>query len=172
MSAAILFSKPSRCSFEKGRLFGSAQTRSSRASAALVASTTSMIATSRLRQAGDIKHASLRRCFLQIRHRIDEAKRRGAVTGIEIARHNRAGPAADTAQHGHVLMPVRSAVADRLADDPGARLELPHRRACLIVYCFEPPLHRPVEDYVARRRDDPAPDREVLLDRPAFLRVL
>src|SRR3954454_1148470 len=127
MSAAILFSKPSRCSFEKGRLFGSAQTRSSRASAALVASATSMIATSRLRQAEDIKHASLRRCFLQIRHGVDKPERRRSVAWIEVACDNRAGPSAHAAQHCHVLMSVRPAVADRLTDDSGTGLELPQQ---------------------------------------------
>src|SRR3954452_9032398 len=122
MSAALLFSKPSRCSFEKGRLFGSAHTRSSRAFAALVASATSMIATSPLRQAEDIKHASLCGRLFQIRHRIDEAKRRSPVAWIEVACDNRAGPSAHAAQHCHVMMSVRPAVADRLTDDSGTGL--------------------------------------------------
>src|SRR3954471_17678381 len=131
-----------------------------------------MIATGTLRQAEDIKHASLRRCFLQIRHGVDKPERRRSVAWIEVACDNRAGPSAHAAQHGHVLMSVRPAVADRLTDDSGAGPELPQQFSSFRVDCFEPTLHRAVEDDVAGGRDHTAPDREVLFDRPALLRVL
>ena len=64
----------------------------------------------------------------QVRHRVDEAERGGAVARVEIARDDRARPAADAGEHGDVLLAVRAAVGDRLADDPRAGLELPEQR--------------------------------------------
>ena len=42
---------------------------------------------------------------------------------------DRAGPAADAGQDRDVLPAVRPAIGDRLADDPGAGLELPQQLA-------------------------------------------
>src|SRR5687768_17076371 len=116
MSAAILFSKPSPFSLEKGRLFGSAQTRSSRACAAPESSR--VAASAALRELEDIERPSLGGDVIQVAHGIDEAERRRAVARVEIARHDRAGPTADTRQDRHILLPVGSPERGRLADDP------------------------------------------------------
>src|SRR4051812_31208256 len=90
---------------ENGRLFGSAQTRSSRAFAALPQAS-SAIARS-LGKAENIKLASRRRRIRQILHGVDEAEGGRAVALVELARHDRAGPAADAGEHGYILLAVR-----------------------------------------------------------------
>src|SRR4051812_8113863 len=69
-------------------------------------------------------------------------------------------------------MTVRSAIGDRLADDPGASFELPQEFARLSVDCLKPAFHCAVEHDIPGGRDHAAPDREVLFDRPALARVL
>src|SRR5207237_412086 len=91
--------------------------RSSRSQAASTNAAT-MRSAYPLRQAEDIEHASLRGRLLQVGHRIDEAERRRAVARIEITRNDCAGPAAHATEHRHVLVAVRAAIGDRLADDP------------------------------------------------------
>src|SRR5437660_2877737 len=120
---------PLPSSAENGLLLGSAQTRSSRAFAA-VPHASSAIAAS-LGKAEYIELASRRRHVGQILHRIDEAECARAIALVELARHDRAGPAADTGQHRDILLAVRAFVRRRLADDAGPRLELPQKRACL-----------------------------------------
>src|SRR5215211_7673665 len=164
-SAAILFSNPSRRSFENGRLLGSAQTRSSRAPAEQETSTAAAkVAT--LRETEHIQRASLGGRLLEVAHGVDEAERGGAVARIEVAGHDRAGPAADARQDRHVLAAVGAAVGGRLADDPGAGLELPQQLTGLGVKSFEPAVHGSVEHDVAGSRDGPAPQREILLHLP------
>src|SRR5436309_2210743 len=91
----ILFSNPSRRSLENGRLFGSAQTRSSRAAEGALQAANTARTKNALRQPEDIERASLGGGVLQIGHCIDEAERGGAVARVEIAGDDRAGPAAD-----------------------------------------------------------------------------
>src|SRR3954453_21836555 len=117
MRSTILFSKPSPCRFENGRLLGSLQTRTSRASTDVAPALTSKMMLRALRQAKDIERASFRRSFLQIGHGVDEAKSSGAVTRIEIARYDRARPASDTRKNGYILMTVRTLIGDRLSDN-------------------------------------------------------
>src|SRR5690349_24732718 len=105
------FSNPSSRALEKGRLLGSAQIRNSRAWAGKVAATASSSARARgaLGQAEDIERPPLGRVLRQVAHGADEAKRRGLVARVEATRDDGAGPAADTRQHRHILMPVRAA---------------------------------------------------------------
>src|SRR5207302_1821822 len=103
ITAAILFSKPSNRALENGRLFGSAQTRSSRLLAADTAASSSRPASTALRQPEDIERSSFGGCLFQIGHCIDEAQRGGAVTRVEVTGNDRAGPAADAGQHRDVL---------------------------------------------------------------------
>src|SRR3954454_11622034 len=72
-----------------------------------------------------IERAPLGRALRQIAHRVDEALRPGAVARIEIVRDDRAGPPADAREDRDVFLAVRAAIRNRLADDPGACLELP-----------------------------------------------
>src|SRR3954469_5304411 len=175
------FSNPSRAAFEKGRLFGSAQTRSSRACAVeLGTDRTARIAPAAkasavaLRELEHIERSSLGGDVLEIPHDVDEAERRRSVADVEVARDHGAGPAADAGQDRDVLVPVRSAIGGRLADDSRCGLELPKLLAGAGVERFEPAFHVAVEDDVPGRHDGAAPDREVLLvrpDRAAFLDV-
>jgi hypothetical protein len=71
-----------------------------------------------LRKAEDIEFASLRSFLRQIGHRANESKRRGAVARVEVARNDGAGPAAYARENCDILMAIRPAVADWLADDP------------------------------------------------------
>src|SRR5215218_7810403 len=125
--ATILFSNPSSLSLENGRLFGSAQILNSRACEGPVikAVVPSAQARANLRKAEHIQRSSLGSGFLQVLHRVDEAKRGGAVTRVEIAGHDCARPATDTREDGDVLTSVRPAVGGRLANDARPSLELP-----------------------------------------------
>src|SRR5437763_1547664 len=81
---------------------------------------------SRLPRSGeDIEHASRRSFYRQILDRVREAQRARRVARVELGRHDRARPAADTGDKGDILPSVRASVADRLADDPAAGLEPP-----------------------------------------------
>src|SRR3954447_18357923 len=143
--STILFSKPSPRLLENGRLLGSLQTRTSRASTDVAPALISKARVRALRQAKDIERPPFGRSFLQIGHGIDEAKSSGAVTRIEIARYDRARPASDTGKNGYILMTVRTLIGDRLSDNSGLGLELPQQLTAFGIDGFEPALHRPVE---------------------------
>src|SRR4051812_44215201 len=95
------FSKPSSAALEKGRLFGSAQMRSSRAAAGV---TTSNAASNTLRQAEDIERPPLRRDVRQVVHHAAPAIRGGGIARVEVVGDDGAGPAADAGQDGDILM--------------------------------------------------------------------
>src|SRR5690606_30266419 len=142
--------KPSRRALENGRLLGSAHTRSrlarapspsaagARAAAAprpptstghttpasAATSSTAMAANGRL-EAEDIEHVPGVRVVLDVLHRADDAER-----GVRVVdRHGRIGdrahPPADPGVDCDVLPAVRAEIRHRVADDPGAGLELP-----------------------------------------------
>src|SRR5574338_908288 len=143
--------------------------RSSRSHAVSVSAAT---ATRQLaRKSEDIEHASRRRLVRQVLDGMDEAQRRRRIARVELARDDRAGPAADPRDHRDILTPVRAAVADRLADDPAAGLELPQELAVALVDRFEPTVHRPVEDEPPGGRQRRAPQRQVFLDFPQLAAV-
>src|SRR5690606_16423849 len=75
-------------------------------------------------------------------------------------------PTPDTCQNRHILAAVGPQIGDRLADDAGAGPELPENVAGGGVDCLEPPVRRPVEDYVSGCGDGAAPDGEALTDLP------
>src|SRR3569623_634897 len=75
-------------------------------------------ATLRARKCEDIEHASCRGLAWKVLHRVDEAQGAGRVLRVQLSRHDRSRPAADTGNHRNVLAAVRPAIADRLADDP------------------------------------------------------
>src|ERR1700742_1279995 len=103
---------------------------------------------------------------LEIRHDADHAERAGWIPRIKVAGHDGACPAADPREDGDVFVPVRTTIGDRLADDPGASLELPFQFARLGVEGFEPAIHGSVENQSAGRGHRAAPQRQVLLDGP------
>src|SRR5438309_1123957 len=100
ISSAILFSNPSRLSFENGRLLGSAVMRmmhfddslgafasgigiqQSCCAKATLAPNESKKAS--LRQREDIQHSALRCLIRQVVHRIDEAEGAGRIAPVEI----------------------------------------------------------------------------------------
>src|SRR5206468_1750369 len=79
------------------------------------------------------------------------------------------GPATDTRKDGDILVPVRAAIRDRLADDAGAGLELPFELAAMRVHRLEPAVHGSVENEIACRNQGAAPDGQILLDLPGRL---
>src|SRR5271156_712378 len=87
---------------------------------------------------------------LEIRHDADHAERAGRVARVKVAGDDGARPAAYSRQDSDIFVPVRPAIGHRLADDPGAGLELPFEFACLGVGGFEPAIHGPVKDESAR----------------------
>src|SRR5918994_214076 len=118
-SSTSLFSNPSPRSLENGRLFGSAQTRSSRPAAGAEAKTA--IRRRILRETEHIERSSLRRGARQVAHDIDEPEGGGAVANVEIARDHRAGPAPHAGEDRYILVSVRAAIRRRLADYPRCR---------------------------------------------------
>src|ERR671912_1859387 len=82
---------------------------------------------SALRKAEHIERPSFRRDVLQVAHDVDEAEGRGPVAHVEVAGDDGARPAADAGEDGHVLLSIRAAVGDRLADRARAHLELPEQ---------------------------------------------
>src|SRR5690349_7206812 len=182
-SSAILFSKPSPRLFEKGRLFGSAQTRSTPAGRAITgwaiasaagragrvqAERVSKQTTNKtsLRKRKNIKHASLRRVVRQIRHRTDKPERARRVACIETACDDCARPTTNTREYRDVLLAVRSTITNRLPDDSRATFELPQQRAALRIERLEPTVHRAVKNHVARRYERAAPYRKVFRHAP------
>src|SRR4051812_40238837 len=101
------FSKPWRCSLEKGRLLGSAQTF--RTAAEVMPGKADRHRVRRLaRKTEHIKRAPLARDVLQAAHGVDETQRAGVVARIEIARHDRARPTADSREDRDILMSIRT----------------------------------------------------------------
>src|SRR4029077_2749595 len=49
----------------------------------------------------------------------DRAERRGRILGADAERHTSARPAADSGEHGDVLLAVGPQIGHRVADDPG-----------------------------------------------------
>src|SRR5690349_8024475 len=95
ISVASSFSKPSPCSSENGRLFGSEHTRSGSCVAAPAgehAAAASM--TTRALEAEHIDHISWARVLLDVLHRADDAERRVRIVGGDIRERDRAHPAA------------------------------------------------------------------------------
>src|SRR5437660_1526874 len=114
MTAAILFSKPSRRSLENGRLLGSAATRRTRG--AEVCACAEQVNASR-RDASHLKRehierSSLSRILRKIGNGIGKSRGGGRIAGIEIGGHERAGPAADAGENRDVLLVVRTAKSD------------------------------------------------------------
>src|SRR5688572_9174190 len=83
--------------------------------------------TAALRKREDIDRAPFAGVVRQIRHGAHEPQRRGLVSRIEAAGHNRAGPAAHAVHDRDVLLAIRPAEADRLADNPRAGAKLPQQ---------------------------------------------
>src|ERR1700751_5113242 len=83
------------------------------------------------RQGEDIERPSGCSFRLEIRHDADHAKRAGGIPRIKVAGDDGARPAADPRKDGDIFVAVRTTISDRLADDPGASLELPFQFACL-----------------------------------------
>src|SRR5690349_21386175 len=154
------FSNPSPASLVKGRLFGSAQTRSSRAAAGAASSSS---AASSLGQAEDIERPALGGGIRQVAHHLAPAERGTGIARVEIGGDDRAGPSADAREDGDILVPVRATIGGGLADDPGGGLELPQDLAGAGIHRLEPTLHGSVEHEVTGRGDGAGPDREVLL---------
>src|SRR5437762_10665622 len=162
------FSKPLPSSRDNGRLSGSAQTRSSRASAA-VATQNKPMTSNALRKAEHIKHASLLRRAGQVFHRIDEPRRSAAVPRVEVARDYSACPPAHARQHRDVLAAIGAAIRNRLADNSRACLVFPQLGSISRIDSLEPAVHGSVESDVAAGDKRAAPYGEVLRNRPFFL---
>src|SRR5689334_13833991 len=116
--------------------------RSSRWQAATKSSVSPATADLFAREREDIEHASRSGFAGQVLDRVGEAQRCGRIARIEIAIDNSAGPAANAGDDGDILPPVRAAVADRLADDSAASLELPHQPPGPAIQRFEPAVER------------------------------
>src|SRR3954454_10441626 len=119
-----------------------------------------------MRQCEHIERSAGCRVLREVRHRVHEAERRGAIARIDGPRHYRSGPSADTGEHGDVLMSVGTAIGHRLTDDSAVHLEPPKQRAAPRRYSLEPAVHRAVEDDVTPRDDRPRPHGEIFLDLP------
>src|SRR2546429_2485378 len=81
---------------------------------------------------------------------------------------------ADPGIHRDVLPAVRTAVRDRIADDPGADLELGEEFSGFGVHPLEPAVEGSVKGHIARGHERPAPGRKRLLifpDLPPSRRV-
>ena len=76
-------------------------------------------ATKQLRKCENIERASLGCRVRKIFHRIHEAERRGSIALVEIARNERARPATNSGQYGHILFVVRAAPGCRLPNNSG-----------------------------------------------------
>src|ERR1700733_571866 len=118
------------------------------------------------RQGEDIERPS--GCGLRVgtRHDAIHAEGAGRIARVEVAGDDGACPTAYARQDGDIFAPVRTTIGHRLADDPGAGLELPFQLACLGVDGFEPAIHGSVENEPAGSGHRAAPQRQVLLDGP------
>src|SRR6185437_14431598 len=97
-----------------------------------------------------IKRPSCRCVFRKIRCGTYHAEGGRAVTGIDGSGHHRTRPSADPREHGDILMPVRSAVADGLTDDSAVDLVTPQQISGARVHRLEPSIHGAVKNDVAR----------------------
>src|SRR5204863_5447535 len=122
-----------------------------------------------LPESADIPHPALFGDGGQVAHGVHEPAGRRAVAPIEVARNDRAGPAANTREHRDVLPAVGAAIGHRLPDDSGGGLVLPEHAPGLRVEGLEPAIHRAVENDIAGRHQRAAPHRKVLGDAPALL---
>src|SRR6266446_614711 len=86
----------------------------------------------------------------------DRAECGGRILGADAERHTSARPAADSGEHGDVLLAVGPQIGHRVADDPGGCLELPQQRSGCRIDRLEPAFHRAVEHDAGRRRQRPA----------------
>src|SRR3954463_10334000 len=120
------FSKPSPAALEKGRLFGSAQIRSSCAAAGAASSSRPASA---LRQPEDIERPPFGGPPRQLPHHLTPAIGGAGVARVEVVGDDAAGPAADAGENSDVLVPIRPAIRRGLADDPAIGLELPQHLA-------------------------------------------
>src|SRR6266516_2868554 len=96
----------------------------------------------------------------------DRADRGGRVLGADAERDTCAGPAADSGEHGEVLLAVGPQIRHRVADDPGGRLELPQQRAGGRIDRLDPAFHRAVEHDARGLRQRAAVGRQILLHFP------
>src|ERR1041384_1970781 len=91
-----------------------------------------------LRKREYIKHASSRRVIRQISHRTYKAERCSRVTRIESTRNDRSGPPPTARKNRNVLLAIRTAISNRLADNSRAALELPQQHSTLRIQRLEP----------------------------------
>src|SRR5690606_9797157 len=149
-SAAGTASKPSRSPLSQAAQARTAKTRS-----------TGIFITHLLSQPEDVEHAARARVVLDALHGAYHAQRRVRIVVGDVGKRRRAHPAADPGIDGDVLLAIRTEVRDRVADDPGAGLELPQFPPGARVHCLEPAFERAVEDHVA------AGDEHAAVERPA-----
>src|ERR1051326_459921 len=166
-TSAIRFSNPSERSLENGMVFGSAQTRRTRGSAARAVAVNRTL----LRKRKNVQHSSFSGVFAQVRHRVSHAKRCGAVLGIDSAGDDGAVPAAYPRKYRHILLVIGTLVSHGLADDAGAYFELPEQIAVMRVEGFEPAVHGAVEDHVSGGGHHSAPCRKGLFHGPDRLGI-
>src|SRR3954462_14087178 len=114
------FSKPCCARFEKGRLSGSAQTRS-----CAVNSIPKSNSTKKLRKRKHIERASFGRDLLQLLGGVREAESCGRVARIEAAGYDDSRPSTHARENRDVLLTVGSAIRDGLSDDSGPGLKFP-----------------------------------------------
>src|SRR5438128_4149670 len=136
--------------------------RSSRSQAPSVSAAAPMI-NQLARKGEDIEHASRGRFVEKVLDCIGETERRGRIAGIELGVDDSASPATDAGDDRDILAAVGTAIADRLADDSAAGLELPQQLSGSRVERFEPAVQSAVEDQSAAGRQRRAPGREILL---------
>src|SRR4051812_23345668 len=160
------FSKPCCARFEKGRLSGSAQTRS-----CAVTSIPKSNSTTKLRKRKHIERASFSRDLLQFLGGVREAESCGRVARIKATRHDDSGPSTYAGENRDVLLTVGTTICDGLSDDPGPGLKFPKLFSAYGVNGFEPAIHRAVEDDVSGGCERPAPHRKLFLQYPDRFRV-
>src|ERR1700743_195595 len=169
MSAMMRLSKPAAARFEKGRLSGSAQTRNG--GAAITGRQTSIgnRSAANLGKRKHIKRSSWLCCVFEIVQRASPSIGCGVVTRIEIGGTDRPRPSAYAGEDRNVLLAVRAAIGDRLANDARACFELPKYLSVACVSGFEPAIERAIENEIACRRNGPAPRRILVWNRPNLL---
>src|SRR5688572_18418430 len=127
-TSAIRFSKPSPCLFEKGRLLGSAHTRSADAWLEQLTTIRRPAASNDvLRKREYIDRASFGGVIRQIFHGADKAQCRSFIRGIQPARHNGSCPSPNTVRDRDVLFAVRCTKTHRLADNSRSGAVLPQQ---------------------------------------------
>src|SRR3569833_3625620 len=81
-------------------------------------------------------------------------------------RNHRAGPAAYPGQDRDILLPIRTAISDRLAHNPRIHLEIPKLLAGTRIDGFEPTIHGPVKHDATCGHDRAAPNWKFFLNIP------